>query len=303
MNDKTNNQADGIELTPDTGTRINWFPGHMVKAIRQVQDKMKLVDLVLELRDARVPLTSGNSKLHDVLGQKGRIIVLNKMNLADPRAIEEWRSYFEAQGMPYIFVNSLDLKSASPILSLAKKILQQRRSQEGAMNQKKTLRLMVLGLPNTGKSTLINTLAGKKITRAANRPGLTQHQQWVKVDAFTELLDTPGIMPPNIEREEQGYWLCAIHAIRDDIVGKDEVAYFVVSYILKHDPQALQRFYQLDRLASDTNGVIEQVAKARHFLARGGKADLERTYDTILTDFRSGALGLYCFEKPKASVP
>lgn len=286
-----------IDLTPDSGTRINWFPGHMVKAIRQVQEKMKLVDLVLEIRDARVPLTSGNSKLHTVLGQKGRIILFNKSNLADASEIAKWKNYFNSQDIPFLFVDALDRASLTPIITLAKDILAKRRASDGAMNEKKSLRLMILGLPNTGKSTLINSLVGKKITRAANRPGLTQNQQWVRVDQYVELLDTPGIMPPNIEREEQGFWLCAIHAIKDDIVGSDEVAYFVASYLLKTNPEALRAFYQLEELEADTNRVLEQIALKRKFLKKGGIPDLARVYEVVLSDFRQGNLGKYCFEK------
>ncbi len=296
------NKASKVDLalTPDSGTRINWFPGHMVKAIRQVQDKMKLVDLVLEIRDARVPLTSGNSRLHEVLGQKGRIIVLNKSGLADPVAIEQWKSFFKRQGQPFLFVDSLEKNSVMQLLPLAKELLTSRRAASGSMNEKKSLRMMIIGLPNTGKSTLINAIAGRKITKAANKPGLTQHQQWVKIDEYIELLDTPGIMPPNIEREEQGFWLCAIHAIRDDIVGREEVAHFVVKYILKHRPENLTSFYQMDSISSDTNQAIEQIALARNYLKRGAMADLERIYEVLLTDFRLGNLGKFTFEKPPA---
>lgn len=285
-------------LTPDSGTRINWFPGHMVKAIRQVQEKMKLVDLVLEIRDARVPLTSGNSKLHEVLGQKGRIIVLNKVNLADEEIVKAWDCYFSSQDIPHLFVNSLNRVSLNQLIAMAKDILNKRRAIAGAMNEKKSLRLMILGLPNTGKSTLINTLAGKKITKAANKPGQTQMQQWVKIGDSIELLDTPGIMPPNIEREEQGFWLCAIHAMRDDIVGKDEVAFFVLQFLIKQNPKAVQDFYHLPEISNETNIVFEQIAKARNYLKKGAALDLDRVYDVLLADFRQGSLGRYCFELP-----
>lgn len=274
---------------------INWYPGHMAKALRQVKDSLKKVHLILEVRDARVPITSGNDSLHKIVGQKNRIIILNKVNLISREAQEVWEKWFKDLGEPFLFLNSFDKASVKQLMTLARKIVQDKR-EENSSNT--ALKIMVMGLPNTGKSTIINHVADKKATRAADKPGHTQHQQWVSIGDGVQLMDTPGIMPPRIDTDEQGYWLCAIHAIRDEILGEDAVAYFVIDYLLKHSCLDFQKRYKINELAGDANSVIEQIALARKFIKQKGLPDLNRAYKAILQDFRKGELGKVCFELP-----
>lgn len=274
---------------------INWFPGHMAKALRQVKESLKKVNLILEVRDARVPLTTGNNSIHEAIGQKNHLIILNKVNLISDEDRQKWQEYFEKTDCPFIFLNSFNKESVAQLMSIARNLVQSKR-EEGSGNT--GLKIMVLGLPNTGKSTIINHIVDKKATRAADKPGHTKCQQWVTLEQGVFLMDTPGIMPPRIDTDEQGYWLCAIHAIRDEILGEDTVAHFVISYILKRNKMAIANRYKVEELKDDANEVIEQVALSRNFIVKGGVADLNRAYKVILQDFRKGELGEYCFESP-----
>ena len=184
-------QANAIELTPDTPVKsgINWYPGHMARAIREIKEKLKLVDIVLEIRDARAPLASGNRALDETLRQKSSLIVLNKVNLADPKMIHQWEQWFSKQGEPYIFVDCFDKGSMKKVMSMARAIVDQKRrdSNPETYEHKAKLKLMIIGLPNTGKSTIINMLANRSATKTADRPGQTQVQQWIVIDDDLEL--------------------------------------------------------------------------------------------------------------------
>ena len=297
-------EIDGIEITPERAekTTINWYPGHMVKATRQIKEKLKLVDIVLEIRDARVPLASGNDFLLEAVGNKARLTVLNKVNLADPVVIEKWKKYLDSKGENYIFINGLDNKVMKDLTALAKKVLEENFKKNGGEGERQDrLRMMMVGLPNTGKSTIINRLAGRSATRTANKPGHTRHQQWIKLDQNVQLLDTPGVMPPKITNEEQGFWLCCIHAIRDEIVGPDDICYFLVNFLMDRKCQELLDKYNLgsyDDFGGDPNRCIDQIAQNRKFLLPGGLSNLDRAYKTILSDFRDGEFGNISFEEP-----
>lgn len=280
-----------------SGSSINWFPGHMAKALRKVKDNLQKVNIVLEVRDARVPLTSGNSSLHEVSGQKHRLIILNKVDLADAENIKLWEKWFQTQKIPYIFLNSFEPFSIKKLMDMSRHIVESKKIKE---NKKLNLRMMVIGLPNTGKSTIINQMANKKATKAANTPGLTRNQQWVNLAGGIQLMDNPGIMPPTIDSDEQGYWLCAIHAIKDDIIGEDQVAFFVIQYLLQNDSykKNLQNFYKIEDISNDPMEVLEQIGQVRNFVRKGGISDLNRVYKIVLFDFRKGDLGTCSFEMP-----
>ena len=279
--------------------RINWFPGHMVKALRGVQKKIKSVDLVLEIRDARAPLSSGNQTFQKLLGQKPKLIVLNKSKLAESENIKLWQEYFLQSGQLSVFTDAFASDCGRKIKEAANRVMQKKRDTYRKKGiSPPPLRMMILGIPNTGKSTLINRLTKRSATRTGDRPGVTRGQEWIVVGKNLELLDTPGIMPPKIETEEQGLRLCAIHAIKDEIVGKEKVASFVLETLVKKHPSPLRKRYHLDQLDLDIQGLLRQIGDNMNFLKKKGEIDISKTCGQILHDFRRGILGPCSFENP-----
>jgi len=278
----------------------NWYPGHMAKALREIKEKLKMVDVVLEIRDARVPLVSGNRAMNQGLGHKPKLIVLNKTNLADQLIIKQWSEWFEEQKIPHVFVNCFDKAAMKKVIGMARKIVETNRkaSNPDYIETKTKLKAMIVGLPNTGKSTIINQLAKKSATKVANKPGLTQSQQWILVENDVELLDTPGVMPPHIERKEHGLWLSSIHAIPDHIPGEETVAVFVIKHLMENKSQEFLDRYKIDSFDLDLEEVLLKIAKLRGCLKQKGLPDLERVYKLVLAEFRAGDLGLTCFEHP-----
>lgn len=296
------NKNDTIELTPDTPTRsgFNWFPGHMARAIREIKEKVKLVDIVLEIRDARAPLASGNKTMEETLRQKSRLIVLNKVNLADPKMIHQWDEWFKKEGEPYIFIDCFDKSSLKKVMTMARSLVEQKRKESNpeTYTAKTKLKLMIIGLPNTGKSTIINQLANRNATKTADRPGQTQVQQWIVIDKDLDLLDTPGVMPPVLAREEHGLWLSALNAIPDDVMGEELPAKFLIEYLKERKSKELVERYKIANLENSTEELIEKIAVLRGCIRQKGLPDLERVYKLILLDFRRGDLGKVCFGIP-----
>lgn len=301
-------QVEDIELTPDTPIRdgFNWFPGHMVKAIREIKEKLKTVDIVFEIRDARAPLASGNSTLDETLRQKSRLIILNKVNLADPKLIAAWEIWFKKEGVPFVFIDCFDRTQMKKVLAMAKSIVMEKRKINNPEKeiQKQKIRLMVIGLPNTGKSTIINQLAGRSAVKVADKPGQTQVQQLIVIDKDLDLLDTPGVMPPSFAKEEHGLWLCALNAIPEDVVGVAIPARFIVNHYKNLSPADSKTFrerYKLEPLDlpnTMAEEIMDKIAVLRGCLKQKGELDLERVYKLILNDFRKGDLGRCCFGVP-----
>jgi ribosome biogenesis GTPase A len=272
--------------------RINWFPGHMNKAIRQIKERLKRVDIVLEIRDARSPLTTGNTAVHEAIGEKSVLIVFNKTNLADPKVVVKWEEWFATKPTPFIFINAFDKTSLSKITENAKKIVHAKRLQSNPEGVTKTdLKMMIIGLPNTGKSTIINKLANRNATKAADRPGLTQQQLWVKVDSEMQVLDTPGVMPPKIDNYKHGLWLAALHCIPKTIVKHEDSACFIIQHLLDLKSEYLKNHYKMETIDTDLVGALNQIAKARGCVRHKGEFDYDRVYNMVLNDFRSGELG------------
>jgi ribosome biogenesis GTPase A len=304
-------EIEGIELTPDAPIRdgFNWFPGHMVKAIREIKEKLKTVDIVFEIRDARAPLASGNKTLDETLRQKSRLIILNKVNLADPKMIAQWDVWFKKEGVPFIFIDCFDRAQMKKVLAMAKTIVMEKRKKNNPEieNPKQKMRLMVIGLPNTGKSTIINQLAGRAAVKVADKPGQTQVQQLIVIDKDLDLLDTPGVMPPSFAKEEHGLWLCALNAIPEDVVGDLLPARFIIEYYKNLSPENAKTFierYKLENLDLKTlsaDEIMEKIAVLRGCLKQKGALDLERVYKLVLHDFRKGELGKCCFGVPPAN--
>ena len=301
-NNKPVKLTDDIELTPDEVKPggFNWYPGHMAKAIREIREKLQTVDIVFEVRDARAPLASGNRNLEDTLRQKSRLIILNKASLAHPNMISKWEEWFKKQEVPFIFVDCFDRAQMKKVMAMARNIVMEKRRQNNpeVANPKQKMRLMIIGLPNTGKSTIINQLAGRAAVKVADKPGQTQVQQLIIIDKDLDLLDTPGVMPPSFAKEEHGLWLCALNAIPDDIVGEELPAKFLVDYFKNLNSKDFKERYKLDSLDAPVEEIIEKIALLRGCLKQKGALDLERTYKLILGDFRKGDLGRCCFGTP-----
>lgn len=295
--------TDDIELTPDAdykATGINWYPGHMARAIREIKEKLKTVDIVFEIRDARAPLASGNKNLESTLRQKSHFIILNKANLATPNMIIQWEAWFKKQGTPFMFIDCFDKGQMKKMMTMARTIVADKRRQSNpeVPNPKTQMRLMIIGLPNTGKSTIINMLAGRTAVKVADKPGQTQVQQLIKIDKDLDLLDTPGVMPPSLAKEEHGLWLSAINAIPDDVVGEELPAKFLVDHFRSLNSKEFKERYKFETLEIPTEEIIEKIAILRGCLKQKGALDLERVYKLILGDFRKGELGKCCFGIP-----
>ena len=297
------NKIDTIELTPDNATPsgINWYPGHMARAIREIKEKLKLVDIVLEIRDARAPLATGNQALDETLRQKSRLIIFNKANLASPNMIQQWEAWFKKQEVPFIFLDCFDKSSMKKLMTMARAIVDQKRRESSTSDSykyKAKLKLMIIGLPNTGKSTIINQLANRNASKTADRPGQTQVQQWIVIDKDLELLDTPGVMPPLLADEEHGLWLSLLHAIPDEIVGEEMPAKFLVQFMKDRNSKEFKERYKLETLEMTVEEILEKIAIIRGCVKQKGLPDLERVYKLLLLDFRKGELGKTCFGVP-----
>ena len=293
MKRKKNKENLNHLLTEENSeNHINWFPGHMNKAVNEIQKRLKLVDIILEIRDARSPLVTGNAKITQAIGGKSRLLLLNKAHLANQEVLKSWEQWFTKRGQNFITIQEFDTKTMNLIIETAKDIIRKKRQLSNpGIKDKKQIRLMVLGLPNTGKSTLINKLASRNALRAANKPGLTRAQQWVKVSSEIEMLDTPGVMPPKIDKFEHGQWLAALHAIPDSVVTSEVPACYLIEYFMKTKNESVKDQYDLEHFDHDLISALNHIAKKRGCLLKGGEYDYERVYDIILGDFRSGRLG------------
>ena len=293
-------------ITPDhdeneTLKRINWLPGHMITATKDIRKSIKLVDIIVEVRDARVPMVSGNKAIYDNFSETPHLIVFNKTNLADPEAVKLWQAWLTEQKESFIFINAMDKISIKNIIKRCKQVVHARLVKlDTTGTAKKELSMMLLGLPNTGKSTIINKLSNRNATKAAATPGQTKVKLWVKADKDLKILDTPGVMPPAIQEEIHAMWLSAIHAIPDHIITPEYSSCFIVEHLLKKRSTDFQEFYKFETLDMDLITAVEHIGKRRGCLRSGGGGsyDYEQIYKIILTDFRKGSLGLTSFELP-----
>ena len=268
-----------------------WYPGHMTKAIRQMQEDMKLIDLVIELIDSRIPMSSRNPLIDDLAKNKSRLILLNKMDLADEKSMKEWQAYFEEKGFFVASIDARNKKSVRSIDTVIEKACATKRERDARRGIKnRPIRAMVVGIPNIGKSTFINTYAGKASAKTGNRPCVTKGKQWIKINKNVELLDTPGILWPKFEDQTIGLHIAAIGAIRDEIMQKEELAMEVISLLIKHYPGCLNRKYQIDEEGTQYE-LLDKIAVSRNCLKSGGIHDIQKAATFFLDDFRSAALG------------
>ena len=271
---------------------IQWFPGHMSKARRQVQENLKHVDFVTILVDARLPLSSQNPMLTKIVGDKPKLLILNKADLADSNRTKEWRSYFENQGIKTLAINSKEQSTVKLVTDAAKSLMAdkiQRLRERGI--QKETLRTMIIGIPNAGKSTLMNRLASKKIAVVGNKPGVTKGQQWLKSNKDLEILDTPGILWPKFEDELVGLKLALTGAIKDQLLPMDEVTIFGLNYFKTYYPERLEERFKGIDLEEEAPEIIMEMTRKLGF-----REDYDRFYNLFVKEVRDGKLGRYTLD-------
>ena len=278
---------------------FQWYPGHMTKAKRQMQEDIKLIDLIIELVDARIPVSSRNPDIDELGKHKARLILMNKADLADAKKTEAWSRYFKEKGY---FVVCIDARSKKGMKAIQNEIMEackekiERDLRRGIKNR--PVRAMVVGIPNVGKSTFINTYAGKACAKTGNKPGVTKGKQWIRLNKNVELLDTPGILWPKFEDERVGILLAITGAIRDEILPLEEIAAWAMRYLLQHHAQALTKRYDI-ALCSDPYEMLNRIAQKRGYM-RNHEIDEKRTIETFLRELRDDKLGPISWEVPDA---
>ncbi|MCG2455475.1 ribosome biogenesis GTPase YlqF [Staphylococcus epidermidis] len=277
---------------------IQWYPGHMAKAKRQVSEQLKKVDVVFELVDARIPCSSRNPMIDDVIKQKPRVVILNKKDMTNLKELEKWEIYFKNEGFYPVAVDAKHGKNLKNVEVEAIKATQEKFDREKAKGLKpRAIRAMIVGIPNVGKSTLINKLAKRSIAETGNKPGVTKQQQWIKVGKSLQLLDTPGILWPKFEDEEVGKKLSLTGAIKDSIVHLDEVAIYGLNFMIKHDVSALKRHYNIDTHEdAEILDWFDAIGRRRGLLQKGNEVDYESVIELIINDMRNAKIGTYCFD-------
>ena len=278
---------------------FQWYPGHMTKAIRQMREDIKIIDLVIELIDARIPLASRNPDI-DTLGHgKARIILLNKRDLSDDEVTKQWISYFENKGYVAIAIDAREKKSARQVDEAIERACKEKRERDAKRGIKnRPIRAMVVGIPNIGKSTFINSYAGKAATKTGNKPGVTKGKQWIRLRKDLELLDTPGILWPKFEDQTVGLYLASIGAIRAEVIQTDEMALEVVKLLRGLYPGRISEKYDIDENLEEIQ-VINEIAKSRNCIKPGDEIDFTKAATLFLDDFKNGRLGKISIERPE----
>ena len=278
---------------------FQWYPGHMTKARRMMQENIKLIDLLIELVDARIPLSSRNPDIDDLGKNKARLILLNKSDLADDRYNEEWKDYFQSRGFLVLKVNSqrgTGLKAVNGAVLEACREKIERDRRRGIKNR--PVRAMVVGIPNVGKSTFINSFAGRACTKTGNKPGVTKGKQWIRLNKSVELLDTPGILWPKFEDQSVGLKLAMIGSIKDEILNMDELSLELLAAIRAHYPGLIGERFEIDEDGTNVE-LLERIGQKRQCLLKGGQIDYTKTARLVLDEFRSGKIGRITLEYPK----
>lgn len=293
---------------------INWYPGHMAKTKRQIQEDLKLIDVVVELLDSRIPISSRNPDINTLIQGKKKIIVLNKSDLADEKETIKWVEHFKAQKIPAVITDANSGKGIKAVIKQAELIMKDeldKREEKGRFGRK--IRIMILGIPNVGKSSFINRLANKNSLEVGNKPGVTRKKQWIKISNSIELLDTPGVLWPKFESDEVALNLAYTGTIKDDVLEKTDVAFYFLKYMLENEIDKLVARYNLSEqellnsLKNQTRpeneiiyDIMLQIGKTRGAVVSGGNVDDVKTANIILEDFRSGKLGRITLEKIQA---
>ena len=280
---------------------IQWYPGHMVKAKRKIAEDLKLVDVVIELLDARIPMSSRNPEVDEIVGNKKRIIVLNKSDLADPEANRKWVEHFRKENTRVILANSVSGAGLKDVLTASRQLMKEkldRLKSKGLLV--KTTRALIIGIPNVGKSTFINKLAGRSVAQTGDRPGVTKTKQWIKVSPELELLDTPGILWPKFDDERVGMNLAFTGAIKDGILDVNELAQRLLEILADKFPDKLKARYKLEDIQPDMapDKLMETIGRKRGCIIAGGEIDVQRASVMLLDEFRAGKIGNITLELP-----
>lgn len=282
---------------------IQWYPGHMTKTRRQIEADLKQVDAVCEIVDARIPMSSRNPDIDQICGAKPRILVLNRMDLADPSATKKWAAHFQKKGITVIATDCKTRKGIGDFTPAARTACAEKLERDAKRGMNRPLRVMVVGIPNVGKSTLINQISGRKGAKAENRPGVTRGKQWVSVDSGLQLLDTPGILWPKFEDPEVGMMLAYTGAVKEGIMDVEELSCHLMELLHRYYPQVLLERYKVEA-PEGTPGweLMEQAGRKRGYLVSGGEVNTERMAKVLLDEFRSGKLGKFTLEMPEETV-
>ncbi len=269
----------------EKAVNINWYPGHMAKARRLMEEQLKLVDIIIELRDARIPAASANPILKELSRNKPVLIILNKADLSDEAANKRWANQFEH----CLIVDSLNENLSKRVVEKVKEILKDKLERAKAKGiRKKVLRAMVVGIPNVGKSTFINNIVRKKVAKAENRPGVTKSLQWIRINEDVELLDTPGVLWPKLENQDDARLLALIGSINDDVLDKEDLVYFALNYLRISYPGVIIKRYEV---AEDQNDLLEAIARKKLWLLNNNEINREKAVDQLLKDIRSSKIG------------
>ena len=281
---------------------IQWYPGHMTKTRRQIEADLKQVDAICEIVDARIPVSSRNPDIDSICGSKPRIIILNRMDLADPAATKGWAEYFRGKGMAVVATDCKSRKGIADFQPAVRSVLKEKIQRNAARGMNRPVRVMIVGIPNVGKSTLINQISGRKGAKAENRPGVTRGKQWVTVDNGLLLLDTPGILWPKFEDPEVGMMLAYTGAVKDGILDIEELACRLIRLLWERYPQALNDRYGIP-LDADVPGyeLLEMAGRKRGFLISGGEINTELMAKVLVDEYRSGKLGRFTLEEPEGT--
>ena len=285
-------------MSMENQINIQWYPGHMTKAVRMMQENIKLIDLVIELVDARIPISSRNPEIDNLGRNKARLILLNKSDLAEETQNDAWVEYFKEKGFLVVKVNSKKgggMKSIQNVIQDACKEKMERDRKRGILNR--PVRAMVVGIPNVGKSTFINSLAGKACAKTGNKPGVTKGKQWIRLNKNVELLDTPGILWPKFEDPAVGLRLALVGSIKDEILNTEELSVECIRFLKKHYTGILKEKYNIEE-SDDLYQCLANIAESRHCLLKGNVLDREKAAILLLDDFRNGRLGRITLEFP-----
>ena len=291
---------DYEEYLKDDNLHINWYPGHMKKTKEMVQNNLKLVDVVIELLDARIPLSSKNPEIDKLAHNKPRVVVLNKSDLSDRAKLNKWISYYQSKGIKAIPVDTLKGSGVNKIVEECKNVTKEKMDALKEKGRKeRAIRVMIVGVPNVGKSSLINKLTGRKSTQTGDRPGVTKGKQWVRLKGNLELLDTPGILWPKFEDQKIALNLAFTRAIKDEILDIDTLVLKFIEKMSEIEPEKLKARYKLDSLGEEPLETMEMIGRKRGFILGRNELDYTRIAKTVLNEFREGKLGQITLEVPE----
>ena len=279
---------------------LQWYPGHMAKTRRLIEDNLKMIDVVVEILDARIPFSGRNPNFDDIIKNKPRLLVMNKADLADREKTELWINWYAARGLKVIPISCTTGQGINKVISEARALVQDRIDRDAERGRTRTLKLMMVGIPNVGKSSLINRLIGKASTKTGDRPGVTRGKQWLRIKGDAELLDTPGILPPKFDDERQAMRLAYTGAIKDEIINRELLAYSLCEYLRDEYSSELCERYKIKDDISELKGyeILELIGRRRGFVISGGEVDMERAANMVLDELRGCRIGRITLELP-----